>query len=92
MKLQKIKRIFFNWLKSKGAYEAYKRARHNTNHLVGEDRVTSSYYRYPLTMPVQFVNSAFTWRTTREGHAFWDHINYEWRKYLREIETDLRYQ
>ena len=91
MKLQKIKRIFFNWLKSKGAYEAYKRARHNTNHLIGVERRTTPYYRRSLK-PIQFVNHAFTWRLTHEGHNFWDQINNEWRKYLQEIETDLRYQ
>lgn len=91
MKFQKAKRIFFNWLKSKGAYEAYKLARHNNNHLVGEDRRTCGYYRLPLA-PIQFVNHAFTWRSTHEGHDFWDHINSQWRKYLREIETDSRYQ
>ncbi len=92
MKLQKIKRIFFNWLKSKGAYEAYKRARHNTNHLTGIDREVTLYYRHSLERPAQFINHAFTWRSTHEGHDFWDSMNYEWRKYLREIETDLRYQ
>ena len=91
MELQKIKRIFFNWLKSKGAYEAYKRARHNTNHLTGIDQATTPYYRCHL-VPNHFINHSFTWRTTPEGHDFWDSINYEWRKYLREIETDSRYQ
>ena len=92
MQLQKIKRVFFNWLKSKGVYEAYKIARHDTNHLTGIDQATSAYYRHHLK-PVQFVNHAFTWRLTHEGHDFWDEINYQWRKYLREeIETDPRYQ
>ena len=91
MELQKIKRIFFNWLKSKGAYEAYKRARHNNNHLLGMDQATTPYYRHRLK-PVQFVNHAFTWRDTHEGHDFWDNLNYEWRKYLREIETNPKYQ
>lgn len=91
MKLQKVKRIFFNWLKSKGIYEAYKLARHNTNHLVGEAQGTNPYYRYILT-PINFINHAFTWNLTREGHNFWYNINSEWRHYLREIETDPRYQ
>jgi hypothetical protein len=91
MKFQKAKRIFFNWLKSKGAYEAYKLARHNNNHLIEEDHRTCGYYRLPLS-PVQFVNHAFTWRSTHEGHDFWNEINCQWRKYLREIETDSRYQ
>lgn len=91
MKLQKIKRIFFNWLKSKGVYEAYKLARHNTNHLLGEARRTNGYYRRRL-VPYQFINQAFTWRLTPEGHDFWDNINSDWRHYLREIETDPRYQ
>ena len=91
MELQKIKRIFFNWLKSKGAYEAYKLARHNTNHLVGEARRTTGYYRLPLT-PFQFINHAFTWRLTPEGHDFWNNISSEWREYLHKIETDSRYQ
>lgn len=86
MKLQKIKRIFFNWLKVQGVYEAYKLARHNTNHLVN-----NPYYRNNI-IPVQFINHAFTWRLTREGHSFWDDINRKWRKYLQKIETDSRYQ
>ena len=90
MELKKIKRIFFNWLKSKGAYEAYKLARHNTNNLRGNPR-TNPYYRCYLA-PTQFINHAFLWRVTREGHDFWDNINYEWKKYLREILTDSRYQ
>lgn len=92
MKLQKAKRIFFNWLKSKGAYEAYKLARHNTNNLLDGTRRTNPYCRRRLDIPAQFVNHAFTWSTTYEGHAFWDNINSEWRKYLRKIEIDLRYQ
>lgn len=91
MELQKIKRIFFNWLKSKGAYEAYKLARHNANHLVGEDCRTNGYYRCRL-IPYQFINHAFTWRLTHEGHHFWDSINSEWREYLQKIETDPKYQ
>lgn len=91
MKLQKIKRIFFNWLKSKGIYEAYKLARHNTNHLVGDDRGKNPYYRCHL-IPEQFINHAFTWRSTHEGHNFWYAVNFEWRRYLREIKADPRYQ
>ena len=92
MELQKAKRIFFNWLKSKGAYEAYKLARHNTNHLVGEAQGTNPYYRCHLIVPSQFINHAFTWSLTREGHSFWGDMNSEWRKYLQKIETDSRYQ
>lgn len=91
MKLQKAKRIFFNWLKVQGAYDAYKQARHNTNNLIGEDYRTTPYYRCHL-FPHQFLNNAFTWRLTPEGHDFWDNINSKWRKYLKEIETDPRYQ
>lgn len=91
MELQKIKRIFFNWLKAQGAYDAYKRARHNNNHLLGMDQAATPYYRYRL-VPVQFINHAFTWRLTPEGHDFWDNINCKWRKYLREIETNPKYQ
>ena len=86
MEYKQIKRIFFNWLKSKGAYEAYKLARHNTNHLKD-----NPYYRCNL-VPVQFVNHAFTWRETHEGHNFWDQINYEWRQYLQKIRVDTKYQ
>lgn len=91
MKLQKIKRIFFNWLKSKGVYEAYKLARHNNNHSVELAQRTTIYYRNHLT-PFQFINHAFTWRDTHEGHDFWHGINSKWRHYLREIEADSRYQ
>jgi hypothetical protein len=91
MKLQKIKRIFFNWLKSKGAYEAYKLARHNMNRLTGADCRTHPYYRRHL-IPHQFINHAFTWSLTYEGHDFWNRLNSEWRKYLKEIGTDSRYQ
>jgi hypothetical protein len=91
MEYKQIKRIFFNWLKSQDAYEAYKLARHNTNHLVNGHRSGHPYYRYRL-VPVQFINHAFTWRLTPEGHDFWDNINCKWRKYLREIETNPKYQ
>lgn len=91
MELQKVKRIFFNWLKSKGAYEAYKLARHNNNHLVGTDSRICEYYRRTL-VPFNFINHAFTWRLTHEGHYFWDDLNSEWREYLQKIETDPKYQ
>lgn len=92
MELQKIKRIFFNWLKSKGAYEAYKLARHNTNRLLEEIYASNPYYRRRLISPTQFINHAFTWSLTREGYKYWDNINSEWRKYVQKIETDSKYQ
>lgn len=92
MELQKIKRIFFNWLKSKGAYEAYKLARHNTNRSLEGIRTTNPYYRRRLIIPAQFINHAFTWSLTHEGHFFWNNMNSEWKKYLRKIETDSKYQ
>lgn len=88
MEYKQVKRIFFNWLKSKGAYEAYKLARHNTNHLVYG---RNTYYRRHL-VPQQFINHAFIWGLTDEGHSFWDRLHTEWVKYLQEIRSDLRYQ
>lgn len=92
MKLQKIKRIFFNWLKYKGVYDAYKLARHNTNHLVGERHRINPYYRRSLINPRDFITDSFTWRLTREGHNFWNDISFDWRDYLKKIKTDSRYQ
>ena len=90
MEYKQVKRIFFNWLKSQDAYEAYKLARHNTNHLVNGHRNRHPYYRRHLS-PLNFINHAFTWGLTHEGHSFWDRLNSEWRKYLRKLEIDSKY-
>ena len=88
MKLQKIKRIFFNWLKTQGAYEVYKQARHDMNH---SSRSTSSYFRSSLNNPYYFISEAFTWRLTPQGHKFWEELNRKWRKYSLGLKTDPRY-
>lgn len=88
MKLQKIKRIFFNWLKTKGAYEAYKQARHDMNH---SSDSTHSYFRSTLNDPSRFISDAFTWRVTPQGHRFWEKLSINWKEYLSKLKADPRY-
>lgn len=88
MKLQKIKRIFFNWLKTQGAYDAYKRARHDVNHIFSSDH---PYSRLTLDDSYRFISDAFTWRSTLQGYSFWEKLNVKWRRYLSELKTDPRY-
>ena len=89
MKLQKIKRIFFNWLKTQGAYEVYKQARHDLNHMPSSKHI---YFRFTFHDPNQFINNAFTWRSTPHGHSFWEDLNIKWKRYLLKLKTDSRYQ
>lgn len=89
MKLQKIKRIFFNWLKTKGTYEAYKQARHDMNH---SSESKHPYFRSTLNDPDKFISDAFTWRSTPQGYKFWERLSINWRKYLSELrKVDSRY-
>lgn len=88
MKIQKIKRVFFNWLKSQNAYDKYKQARHDTNH---HSNVKHPYYRTKLNDPFHFISEAFTWRLTRQGHEFWEELSVNWRKYLAKLKADSRY-
>lgn len=88
MKLQKIKRIFFNWLKTQGAYEAYKQARHDMNHSSDSNHL---YFRSTLNDPHHFISEAFTWRSTPQGHESWEELSRKWRKYLLGLKADSRY-
>lgn len=88
MKLQKIKRIFFNWLKTQGAYEAYKQARHDMNHSSDSNH---PYFRSTLNDPHHFISEAFTWRSTSQGHKYWEELSRKWRKYLLGLKADSRY-
>ena len=88
MKLQKIKRIFFNWLKTKRVYDAYKQARHEMNHTCDSNH---PYFRSTLNDPNKFISEAFTWRSTPQGHKFWETLNVNWKKYLSRLKTDHRY-
>lgn len=88
MKLQRIKRVFFNWLKLQNAYDEYKQARHAINHV---SDVKHPYYRKTLNDPFHFISEAFTWRSTPQGHRFWEELSVNWRKYLAKFKTDSRY-
>ena len=88
MKLQRIKRVFFNWLKLQNAYDEYKQARHAINHV---SDVNHPYYRKTLNDPFRFISEAFTWRSTPQGHGFWEELSVKWRKYLAKFKTDSRY-
>lgn len=88
MKLQKIKRVFFNWLKIQGVYEAYKQARHNMNH---SSMSNHCYFRSTINNPYLFISEAFIWRSTPQDYEFWKKLSKKWREYLLGLKADHRY-
>ena len=92
-----IKR-FTNLLKEKGAYEQFfnnvdeefiKKELDDTNRtLINGDKQTLIFDN--LT-PDSFLMYAFYWRPTKQGHDFWEKMNNQWEKILRDEEKKENY-
>jgi len=42
------------------------------------------------TDPKDWISKAFLWHRTAEGHIYWDDIDFEWQKIVREYDTALQ--
>jgi hypothetical protein len=79
------KKLFFRFLKEKGVYAAYRRnfglkylkTWHNDLYRkIGVDGKTF----FDVVHWTLYINHAFHWASTKEGHEFWKEISREWSK------------
>lgn len=40
--------------------------------------------------PVDWISKAFLWHRTSEGTIYWDDIDFEWQKIVKEYDTALQ--
>lgn len=70
-----MKEIFFNFLKIKGAYDAFVRNFEQEIHFDG-------YFERTLSM--YYISCSFVWDKTPEGQSYWEGLDNEWRKELEQ--------
>lgn len=70
-----MKEIFFNFLKKKGAYDAFVRNFLQTLHDRGY---------FERILHEDYLRCAFFWDETPEGQSYWVELNNEWRKELEQ--------
>jgi len=67
-----MKKIFIEWLKSKGVFEMY----------------YDNWKKYTLTRPIvdpkNYIFSTFAWRSTPEGFKFWYEVDTQWYRFLKD--------
>ena len=74
------KRLFFDFLRKKGALKAYKknfknyRGKRSFDDVFSSDRLCGDY-----------IIDAFLWRPTPEGYAYWEHLNQLWHDIVKYL-------
>lgn len=66
-----MKEKFVNFLKKKGAYDAFVRNFEKVGH--ANDCFEGIY-------PELYIRMAFVWKNTSEGHNYWRKLSHEWNK------------
>lgn len=78
-----IKQYFFHFLKQNNVYEQYmnnfnKREKHR-NEICPKNQFLSK------SEPVNFIDRAFTYSRTKEGHEFWFNLSVKWKRCYTHI-------
>ena len=77
-----MKRVNFKaWLEKRGLLEEYLRNR--------LDSLERNAWPYEVLMsdPAEWINHAFKWMGTPEGHNYWDGVNGRWDAVLRKLSS-----
>lgn len=70
-------RVFIKFLLMHGIYDIFIERFCSVNNIVW---VTNHHNR--SCSPSDYINNAFCWSDTKEGHIFWENIDEQWRDHL----------
>ncbi len=74
-----MKEEFIKFLRKHGLLRKFKK---NLKECRCEGDVSFENY-FKDTLPISYFMAAFTWRVTPEEHLFWEDIDYEWKRVLK---------
>lgn len=74
-------KLFLKFLIKVGAYSIYIR---NMTHERNAEWITK---HHPIDDCYDYINDAFLWEITPEGHSYWESLHNEWRELWGEFST-----
>ena len=88
---------FLSFLKENNALRGYKRAvrrqKLSSFQTIGDE--INIFSIKPLSilftpeMYCELINMAFIWSETKEDHAYWEKLDYKWRRIIKDIEFQI---
>ena len=81
LEANQLKFQFFEWLSAHNALTSYI-ANFCTFYNTDVAQFNDKLYKYD---PIYWIDRAFTWMDTPQGHDYWEDLEYEWKKVIWTI-------